>query len=251
MRDFVTEYYLWLKNKTFSKKIGDVTRISLPFLNYDNDYTEIYICPTSDKTFTITDGGETLNLLELSGLSFTQKRKELLNMITASLGVNIKSDNSLSVDAGTDDVIIKKHLLVQCIMKISDLFYLKNSTVQSIFLDDIVTFFDNNNIRYVSNATLIGKSKLPCQFDFIIPKSSAAPERMIKAMNKLDNNNAKLLIFNWEDTQQVRAADSRLYAFINNIDKEAKVNTLSSLAEYNIQAVEWTNRNKYSNELAS
>ncbi len=206
----IDDYFAWLKNISFMEDINDnVARISLPFLNRNNDYTEIYAVKRSENEYLLTDNGETCNELELSGFDFSGKRaSSLINMVN-SHGVSLNSNNEMYVIADINDMPQKKHMLVQCLIKVNDMFASKMPMQKPLFIDEIAAFFDAHSIRYTPNISIIGKSKLPCQFDFAIPKSAGAPERLVRGINNLDNNSAKLLIFNWEDTRLSRNNESR------------------------------------------
>lgn len=239
----VDDYYAWLKSLTFLDQLdNEIARISLPFLDRNNDYTEIYAIKRSDQEYLLTDDGMTYNELEFSGLEFTPKRLETLQRIVNSHGVSIDHNKAIFAMADKDTLPQKKHMLIHCMMKISDMFELRSTNVKSFFVDDIASFLREHDIRYTENISLMGKSKLPCLFDFIIPPSKVAPERLIRGINRLDTNAAKLLIFNWEDTRDTRSNKSQLYAFVNDIDNDVKVSILSSLNEYNVVPIKWTER---------
>jgi len=241
----IDDYYSWLKSVSFLNQLNnDIARISLPFLDRNNDYTEIYAIRQSEKEYLLTDDGATCGELEFSGFELNSKRLELLNTIINSHGVSIDENKAIFTVADIDNLPQKKHMLVQCMMKVSDLFQFKSQRPTSLFTEDIAFFLDENDIRYSSNVLLSGKSKLPCHFDFIIPPSKTAPERLIKGRNRLDNDSAKVLMFSWEDTRDNRSKESQLYVFINDVDVKTKTNAILGLKEYDITPVMWSSRDK-------
>lgn len=238
----INGYFDWLKSNSFTEMMSsDTVRISVPFLNRNNDYTEIYVQQRGSDQFFITDDGETLNELELSGFNFTKKRKEFLNMIVHSTGVELGSNNELSITASSSELYFKKHMLVQTMLRVSDMYTQKSTGEKTIFFEEVLSFFEQNDIRYTANISLGGKSKLMSSFDFVIPKSKRAPERVIKTFNNFDSNAAKLLIFSWEDTKVNRPSDSKLIAFVNNQEK-FDGNAMKSLSQYDIANVKWTEK---------
>jgi len=239
----VDDYYAWLKSISFLNQLdNEVTRISFPFLDRNNDFTEIYAVKQSESEYLLTDDGMTYGELEFSGFEFTTKRLEALHKIVNSHGVSLDKNNAIFAIADLDTLPQKKHMLIHCMMKVSDMFEIRDSKVKELFVDDIAAFLDKHDIRYSESISLMGKSKLPCFFDFIIPSSKIAPERLIRGLNKLDTNAAKLLIFNWEDTRDTRSKESQLYAFVNDVEKDIKPTILSSLKEYNVVPIKWTER---------
>lgn len=246
--DFCSTYLAWLKENIDQYRVSDTTfRITLPFLDSSNDFIEVYIIQKDDGTFMITDGGTTINNLELNGLDFksSRRKKDILKSIVAAHGITLLNDNSLTVNCALSDLPLKKHLLSQCMIKVSDMFYLSRSNVQSIFLEEVQKFFDDNDVRAVPNISLTGKSKLTTHFDFAIAKSKNAPERLIRVVNKLDNTVAKSIIFAWNDTKQERDNNSQLYTIIQDTDKKVSEDALSALKEYGINTTLWSEKDKY------
>lgn len=253
--DNFSELYLnWLKENIEQAKINNNTfRLTLPFLNKDNDFTEIYIIRNADDSFLITDDGATLNDLKLSGFDpfSSNRRKDILDSILIAHGVTKLTNNELIIECTLNDLALKKHMLAQCMVKVSDMFYLSKNNVQSLFFDDVQHFFDVNKIRYVDNVAITGKSKLPTHYDFIIGHSDKAPERLIKVVNNLDSTAAKTIIFAWNDTKEVRRHGSELYTFIQDINKKISPNVLTALKEYDIHPALWSNRMDYLKDLSA
>lgn len=115
---------------------------------------------------------------------------------------------------------MKKHMLAQCIQKIGDLFYLAQPNIKSLFLEDIQSYLDINDIRYIPDASFIGKSKLPTSYDFAIPKSKKAPQRIIKVVNTLTIDYTRSILFTWGDISEARKDSSTLYTFIQDEEKK-------------------------------
>lgn len=247
-----SEYLIWLKDNTFTEDIGDgIARISFPFLNHNRDYTEIYVIHDGDDSFVLTDDGETMSGLELSGLNLSQKRKEMLRNIVSSYGVSIDDANAIFVKAQRNDLFFKKHMLVDCLSKVQDMIFLKETNVKSFFLEDVASYLEDNDVRFTKDITLHGVSKLPIHFDFIIPRSKSAPERLIKASNVLDIDVGKILVFNWQDTKPARSESSVLYAFVNDAVKTIPQKSLEMMAQYGIKTVPWSSRDSVLSELVA
>ncbi len=252
--DFKGSYLNWLQSNIEQFKINDFTfRLTLPFLNRDNDYTEIYIIKRDDNNFLITDDGITIGDLELSGFDpfSSERRKKIFNSIITAHGVSKTQNNELIIECTLDDLALKKHMLVQCMVKISDMFYLSRKNIQSLFLEDVQDFLNIHKIRYVENTGIIGKSKLSTHYDFIIPHSEKAPERLIQVINHLDLTTAKTVIFSWNDTKNVRKPDSKLYTFIQDTQRNISKSSLNILKEYDIYPALWSKKDKYINELSA
>ncbi len=250
--DFGKTYVDWLKQNIEQYRLNDNTfRLTLPFLDRNNDYIEIYIIDNGDGTYHITDDGATINDLELGGFDFTNsnRRMYILEYIVASYGVTKTNNNELTINCTSNDLPLKKHMLAQCMIKVSDMFYLSRSNVQSVFLDDVQKFLDLNDVRYIDNIYLTGKSKLTTHYDFAIARSKKSAERFIKVVNNMDLNSARNIIFAWNDTKDMRQHEAKLYTFIQNVDKKVSSDAIGALKEYNINPALWTDRDKYIIEL--
>nr|DAE26175.1 MAG TPA: protein of unknown function DUF1829 [Myoviridae sp. ctxlX31] len=248
---FKDEYIKWLYDNTDEYKVSDnVYRITLPFLNRNNDCTEIFIKLDGDK-YLLTDDGETINELELSGFNLfsSQKRTAIFNRILAAHGIKKSDDGELYTICSKDNLPQRKHMLSQCMIKISDMFYTAKNNVQSLFLEDVQAFLDEKDIRYTPDVSFPGKSGLTTNYDFAIPKSKNASERIIKVVNNIDQQQTNSIIFLWEDTVQERPQNSELYVFMQDNGKKIPSQIISTMSTYNVTPVFWSLRDKYVEKL--
>lgn len=246
--DFCNLYIDWLKENIDQFEVDKNTyRITFPFLDRNNDQIEIYIIRESDNSFYITDDGATLNDLQLSGFDTfsTKRRRDIFGSIISAHGITKTDNNELIVRCTLENLALKKHMLTQCMVKISDMFHLSQSNIQSIFLDDVQNFFDDHDIRYVSNISITGKSKLATHYDFVIAGSKNVSERLIKVVNTLNLTAVRSLIFAWSDTKDMRSKDAKFYTFIQNTDKKVSNDAIGALKEYDICPALWTEKDKY------
>lgn len=252
-KDFKKIYINWLNENIEQYKISDtVYRLTLPFLDRNNDCIELFIKLLDDERYYITDDSETINELKLSQFDiFTgTRRREIFDSILAAHGVSFSKNDELYITCSRNSLAQSKHMLSQCIIKVSDMFYLSRKNVKSIFIEDVQNFLDINNIRYIENVSFSGKSKLMSNYDFGIGKSNVAPERIIKVINNFDTTQAKNIIFSWTDTVEERKNKSQLYTFIQDFEKTISKEALSALKEYSIVPVLWSKRNDYILELS-
>ena len=66
----------------------------------------------------------------------------------------------------------RKHLYIQCLLKVNDLYLTSRVKTNSYFLDDIQDFFSKNEIYCFPNFQLIGKSGFSHNYDFAIQKQN-------------------------------------------------------------------------------
>ena len=93
--------------------------------------------------------------------------------------------------------------------------------------EDVVAWLDLSDIRLTPNVQFTGKSGNDHRFDFVIPKSRAQPERVLRAINRPCRDTAQSMAFSWIDTREVRAPDSRAYAILNEANRRRASQTHS------------------------
>ena len=76
----------------------------------------------------------------------------------------------MEVRASKDNFPMHKHNLVQAMLAVNDLFYLASPIVSSLFLEDVIAWLDENEIRYTPSVKFTGKSGYDNLFDFVIPE---------------------------------------------------------------------------------
>ena len=261
----IDKYYTWLKEKTICKNINQWTEITTPYLDRNNDYIQIYLKKT-DAGYLLTDDGWTIEGLKQEGcLLDTSKRQQLLQSTLRGHGVKEdKEQLQITVDS-EDDFPLCKHSLMQAILAVNDMFYMASSHVTSLFFEEVRNWLEKSNIRYSERVSFKGLSPYSRHFDFLIPKSSKQPERLIKTINHPAKGHVDSIVMSWLDTKETRPEKACLYAFINNNTDEitdsnnmanGELNSRSAvgkvyqaLKKYEIQPVLWKERDKFQKEL--
>lgn len=243
-------YHAWLKDKTALRQIDQWIEITTPYLDRHNDYIQIY-ARKANGGYVLTDDGYTLDDLEQSGCKLqSPKRQELLKMTLNGFGVQLH-DNALEVHASPDNFALRKHNLVQAMLAVNDMFYLAVPMVASLFYEDVVAWLDVHDIRYTPKVKFTGKTGYDHLFDFVIPKSRQQPERIIQTINRPNRDTAQAVVLSWIDTKEVRSADSRAYALLNDSEQTVSPTVLDALRSYDVRPVPWSQRESVREELAA
>lgn len=241
-QEFIDAYIKWLKESITSRPIPetDYVEFTTPFLDRHNDYTQFYVRKDGDQYFA-TDGGNIINELEMSGVNIdTPKRQELLQTVLNGFGVT-KFKDELQITFTKDNFPQAKNCLIQAMLAVDDLFYLSSTNVQRAFIDDVLQFFDQNNIFAIPDVSFTGRSTLHHKFDFAIPKSKKKPERLVRVVSNLSKQNVESVLFSWDDTRKQRSNDTSLIAIFNDEINPYK-GALSALKEYEVKAIPWSRR---------
>jgi hypothetical protein len=248
--NLIEAYVRWLRDKTSLRQHGDLVEITTPFLDRHNDFLQVYVRKLGAK-FVVSDDGYVLADLELSGCRLdTPKRQELLR--TTLNGFGVKDTNGrLEVDASVDNFSLKKHSLVQAMLAVNDLFYVSQGTVHSLFYEDVVSWLDEAEIRYTARVKFTGQSGYDHLFDFVIPRSKNAPERVVQALNMVNRSTAQNFAFSWMDTKQTRSRDSVAIAFLNDTVRPPPDAATDALRSYGITPALWRERDQMRDQLVA
>ena len=243
-------YHAWLKDKTVLREIDEWIEITTPYFDRHNDDIQVY-ARRANGGFVLTDDGYTINDLEQSGCKLqSPKRQDLLKMTLNGFGVQLH-DDALEVHASSDNFALRKHNLVQAMLAVNDMFYLAVPMVTSLFYEDVVAWLDVYEIRYTPKVKFTGKTGYDHLFDFVIPKSRQHPERIIQTINRPNRDTAQSVVLSWIDTKEVRSADSRAYALVNDSEQPVSPSVLDALRSYDVRPVPWSQRENVREELAA
>lgn len=239
IQKYIEDYLSWLKSETTYSQVGEYCEINTPFLDNNNDYLQIYVKQEADEIY-FSDDGMTLNELEIGGFKLTATRKQQLLYILNQYGVKL-TGYELSLKAPKKEFASKKHAFIQCLLKVSDMYMLSRSTVNSVFLDDVLEFFHGKDIYPIENVQFIGTSGFCHTYDLALQKTKANPERVCIAVNSSNKSTAGNIIFSWNDTKPVRKADSQLIVLLNDSNAIGK-GTEDAFLNYGIKSIRWSER---------
>jgi hypothetical protein len=250
IQNLFNKYLVWLKDKTVLRQIDEWVEITTPYLDRHNDYLQIYVKRDNDG-FVLTDDGYIISDLQLSGCSLESgTRKNLLKQTLNGFGISME-ERTLFVHATADNFALKKHNLVQAMLAVNDLFYTATSMVKNLFFEDVQSWLNMHDIRYISKVKFTGKSGFDYMFDFVIPASQKYPERILGTVNNPDRQHIQSLAFSWIDTKDNRPDNSVAYAFLNDYDHPLKSNVKDALINYGIRPILWKKREEAVEELAA
>lgn len=246
----MSDYNAWLHANNNLREVGEWVEITTPFLDRNNDQVQIF-AKRENGHFRLSDDGYTIRDLESSGCNLaTPKRQELLKMTLNGFGVKLDRDE-LFVNAASDNFPLRKHSLVQAMLAVNDLFFLAEPVVRSLFYENVVTWLDEHDIRYTPKVKFTGQSGYDHLFDFVVPKSRNAPERIISAINRPNRSHAESFLLSWTDTQKVRNPDSLAFSFLNDAGQAVPSSVSEAFEAYKIRPVLWTHRDDVLSELVA
>lgn len=250
LRKAVEKFYS--KGINFSEIQKEISRIDTPFLDRHNDSIILYAIEEKNNTYKITDGGYTLDDLESDGiyLHMSKKRMHILKEQLNNFSVKLDNANGeLYIESSEEDYPMKQNLLIQAMLFTNDMFMLSNKKVASIFINEVASFFEDNNIRVTDSPNIIGPSGMIHHYDFSIPGIKTIPEKLIKTMNSANNEYyAKSIAMDKTQTQEVKP-NATFYTIIND-ENDLDSKTINLLESVNITTIPFSKRNDYVEELA-
>lgn len=246
----IDQYVVWLRDNTALRQLGEWVEITTPYLDRHNDCVQLYVRKNGDDIL-LTDDSYTIQDLQNSGCNLSSpKRQNLLRTALNGFGVQLEGD-ALVVRTSAKQFSLKKHNLLQAILAVSDLFYMAPATVANVFLEDVGAWLSLSDIRYIARVKFSGKSGYDHMFDFVIPASKQAPERVIKAINAPNRDASEALAFSWIDTREVRDPNSRLYAILNDSNQLPAPEVLEAFRSYDVRTILWSERGSVQEELVA
>ena len=245
------DYRTWLKDKTTLREVnGSWVEITTPYLDRHNDMLQIYV-RRENGGFVLSDDSYVIHDLEASGCNLdTGKRQELLKMTLQGFGVKLNQE-AIEVHATSENFPLRKHSLIQAMLAVNDLFYLAKPVIESLFYEDVVAWLDQKEIRNTPKAKFHGTSGYDQLFDFVIPKSRNQPERVLQAITRPTRETATSFIHAWNDTRPVRAAESRAFAILNDMEQPVPSTVLEAFRNYKIEPIPWSTRGSVEAQLAA
>lgn len=244
IQKLIDEYAAWLKSEITFERIGEYFEITTPYLDNANDYLQIYVRQEGDDIY-FTDDSATIHGLKMSGFQFTPNRKAHLQRILNQYGVRLDGDE-LITKAPIKSFAQKKHLFIQAILRIDDMFAISKSKVASLFLDDIQEFFEEKEIFYSDNVQFTGTSGFSHSYDFLLQRTKTKPERLCQAINNPNKSSMGNILFAWNDTKPSRKSDSQLIVILNDQNNIAR-GIEDAFFNYDAKVIRWSERNKGEN----
>ncbi len=251
INEAIDNYYKMLKDRT-TYNFDEQTQwceINTPFYGMFNDLIDIYIKKTGERFF-LSDDGDTLERLSLSGVNLSKgtKRRLWCESILNNHGI-VLSGTELTATATKNELPIKKHHLISAIIELSEMETVSRSNVESFFVEDVRTLLDELDTIYTPTFIMKGSTGIDFTFDFQL--AGRGEEKVIKSFNTLNKSNVPNFLFAWEDIREEREKTSRKklsgLAIVNDIEKPVKEEFLNALKIKGADYILWSQRMREDN----
>lgn len=240
----IDDYAAWVKSEITFDKIGEYYEITTPYMDNANDYLQIYVKQEGEEIY-FSDDCATIHGLRANGFQFTPNRKVHLQRILSQYGIKLDGDE-LKAKAPINGFAQKKHLFIQAILRIDDMFSITKSKVASFFFDDIQHFFEEKEIYFSENVQFTGISGFMHNYDFLLQRSRLKPERLCQAVNNPNKSSMGNILFAWNDTKPARKSGTQLIVVLN--DQNTIVRGIEdAFQNYDVNVIRWSEREQQVN----
>lgn len=245
----IAEYYQWLKDNTAIREDKGTGwfSVSTPFVGLFNDNIEIFVKKESESRILLSDDGDTIENLFLSGVDVlhSPKRKEYMDKVANNFGIKITPNGEIVTESNGADFAKKKHNMISAISSISDMSMLASEKVTSIFAEDVVDYVES--LEVVSTPSFLVKGRSGLDFSFDIQVSGRKSELVIKPFSLLRQNAIERFLFCMEDIKDVRenatGKELKSLAIINDTTEPPK-RLINALEQYGTSVMLWSRRNE-------
>lgn len=235
----VDNYVGWLRERFAFSEVDGVCEISTPFVDHRNDHIDVYVKRQPDGTLVLTDGGDTVQDLDLSGVDLSSPhRRRMLDTIASVRGVALEN-GELLVRSTPQDFPRKKHALIQAMLAVGDLYVTSRERVRGLFMEDVREFLSGHSIPFVPSVKIPGRSGFDHFADFVIPATASMPERILQAISVPTRQTVSLLLFMWQDIQGYREGGSQAFAMLNDEERDPS-EVAAALSAYHISPLRWS-----------
>lgn len=235
------EYASWVRESMRAVQEDNSVRIVGPMLDRDNDNMSVLMAKSEDGSYVLTDLGEIVSGLELSGCNVRAGvRGEKLRQIVNGYGVSLDEDE-IFVRCSRSELVPKMNMIFQAMASVDDLFFTSQDNVRNLFAEDVRNWLAKNDIRAVDGPSFPGKSGLMYKFDYAIPRSKGAPERLVKTVNVPKEQSVTNALFGWTDVEAARQG-SEGYIILNARaarDGVVPENVITACRNYGITPIQW------------
>ena len=231
--------------------------IITPLLRQDNDRVTLRIDELKGGRVLITDGGDTIDYLRLSGCAVRTSApfRKRIHAVGASFGVKIE-DEEISLEADECDVAEALATVARAAQHMSYLVYYRRVRTAVRFEDRVEAELIGVGARYKRDAEVWGRTG-PHRFRFLVNGASNALFQPLSGTSRASlNDKAERLVFRIKDVREAgREAREpsvgehrlftalRFFPVLDDVGRAARLwdrKTVAALEEYSDGLIRWS-----------
>ena len=181
LESLVDDYLKWYKSKTSYKDLKNAGEIITPFLNHLKDRISIFVETLPNNKIRVSDDGMTINELLMENINLdTSTRKSILYRTLKVYGVQLNNDILFIDISNVTEFPQAKHNLIQCVLQLYDLAFTSHQKVKSLYQEDVLQFFFDNNFGGNENVKFTGETGISYHFDYSLGATKNRKNTLIK-----------------------------------------------------------------------
>ena len=231
--------------------------IITPLLRQDNDRVTLRIDERDDGRLLITDGGETIDYLRLSGCAVRTSApfRKRIHAIGATFGVKIE-DEEISLEADECDVAEALATVARAAQHMSYLVYYRRTRTVPRFGDRVEAELIGVGARYKRDVKVWGRTRAH-RFGFLVNGAGNALLQPLSGTSRASlNDKAERLVFRIKDVREAgREAREpsveehrlftalRFFPVLDDVGSAARLwdrKTVAALEEYSDGVIRWS-----------
>lgn len=241
-------YSDWLFQNTTTRKINNTVEITLPYLDRNNDYIQVYLKEQEDGKLLLTDAGYTITDLQMTGFTLdSERRQDLLQETVDGFGITLAEDNELQTITTEKDFPQKLNDLIQAMQEVDDLSNLAVSNVSRLFTEDIKIWLKERKVRYTPNVEIRGKNGVNFNFKLLIPAGDNVPERFIEPYNSIDLKRVQSIAYKWNQIKNMRESVPKIYILFDKLTSQQRIEDICAAEDMTL--IPFENISSYEAEL--
>jgi hypothetical protein len=148
----------YLKTWCDARPLDNGCLLVTPFQHYDHSFIELSVA-FQEGTYILSDEGETLAMLFVSGLAIEQHSSlfHVVKQIAHEHGVTFEQE-VLAIQATEETLGEKMHVLIHAIQRVGFLIYRRQHRTSRTFRDTVETLILKTQVLYTPDYTLRGKA---------------------------------------------------------------------------------------------
>ena len=229
----------WTEDHFLFSGSQDEVILTTPFVDLHNDCIEMLI-EEVEYALRVTDGGQTLADLEISGVNITEQRQQQLAEVFNRIGVTC-TDGEISATASLAGASGAIHSVLQGILAAQGLTFSVRPRRRQPIADEIDDVLRKSSLPYNRQVPINGKSGLSQQIDFVVRDNGRFPHHLIQTISNPDKGAMERQIFFAMDTKEQYAAltntEPRFVAVLSDVEQAIAPSMMGALLHYDVRPV--------------
>lgn len=198
-QELLDDYYRFLSTGYQITELQDSDEIITPLTDNIGDNITIYLTRLSNGKIKLDDDGYTIDNLQIMNITLSDARMQIVNEICDQYHVNLA--NGILSNDGTESEFSRMKLnLTSAMLKIGDLSFTQHSQVTKMFVEDVVSTFDQKELGGIKSE-FTGRSGVTYKFPYVVPHRNKYPLKIVDIVNRISPGKMMQSAFQFTDVK--------------------------------------------------